>query len=83
MKHLFSLTNKTAIITGGAGHLGLAMARGLADFGANVTITGRSKLNKSFGKNINYVSCDVTHKKNFQKAISELDTVDVLINNAF
>ena len=83
MKHLFSLTNKTAIITGGAGHLGLAMAKGLADFGANVIITGRSKLNKSFGKNIDYVSCDVTHRKEFQKVVSELDGVDILINNAF
>jgi len=27
MEHLFSLTNKTALITGGAGHLGLAMAK--------------------------------------------------------
>jgi gluconate 5-dehydrogenase len=83
MEHLFSLTNKTALITGGAGHLGLAMAKGLADFGANVTITGRSKLNKSFGKNINYVLCDVTNRKEFQKAVSELDTIDILINNAF
>lgn len=39
---LFDLTGRTAIITGGNGGLGLAMARGLAKAGANVAIWARN-----------------------------------------
>lgn len=39
---LFDLTGRTAIITGGNGGLGLAMARGLAQAGANVAIWARN-----------------------------------------
>src|SRR5690606_1860290 len=38
---LFSLQGKTAIVTGGTGVLGGAIARGLAAAGANVGILGR------------------------------------------
>lgn len=41
MTNLFTLTNKTAIITGGTGVLGSAMAQGLAAAGAKVGILGR------------------------------------------
>jgi NAD(P)-dependent dehydrogenase (short-subunit alcohol dehydrogenase family) len=40
---LFSLEGKTALITGGNGGLGQAIARGFRDFGARVAITGRSE----------------------------------------
>jgi NAD(P)-dependent dehydrogenase (short-subunit alcohol dehydrogenase family) len=40
--NLFDLTGRTAIITGGNGGLGLAMARGLAKAGANVAIWARN-----------------------------------------
>ncbi len=40
---LFDLTGTAAIITGGNGGLGLAMARGLAKAGANVAIWARSE----------------------------------------
>jgi NAD(P)-dependent dehydrogenase (short-subunit alcohol dehydrogenase family) len=39
---LFDLTGRTAIVTGGNGGLGLAMARGLAKAGAHVAIWARS-----------------------------------------
>jgi NAD(P)-dependent dehydrogenase (short-subunit alcohol dehydrogenase family) len=39
---LFDLSGRTAIITGGNGGLGLAMARGLAKAGANVAIWARN-----------------------------------------
>lgn len=39
---LFDLSGRTAIITGGNGGLGLAMARGLAKAGANVAILARN-----------------------------------------
>lgn len=40
---LFDLTGRTAIITGGNGGLGLAMARGLTKAGANVAIWARNR----------------------------------------
>ena len=39
---LFDLSGRTAIITGGNGGLGLAMARGLAKAGAHVAIWARN-----------------------------------------
>jgi gluconate 5-dehydrogenase len=42
IKGLFDLTGKTIVITGGGGGLGLAMARGFANFGANLVLTGRT-----------------------------------------
>lgn len=39
---LFDLTGRTAIVTGGNGGLGLAMARGLAKAGSNVAIWARN-----------------------------------------
>jgi len=78
----FSLSGKTAIITGGATHLGLAMASGLAEFGANVIAVGRSK-DRVLPNNIKYISCDVTDSLAFNEIVSKLDTIDILINNAF
>ncbi|SMO79842.1 SDR family oxidoreductase [Fodinibius sediminis] len=43
MTHLFDLSGKTAIVTGGNGVLGGAMAEGLAQAGARVAILGRTK----------------------------------------
>lgn len=40
--HLFSLEGKNAVVLGGAGVLGAAMARGLAEAGAGVAIAGRT-----------------------------------------
>jgi NAD(P)-dependent dehydrogenase (short-subunit alcohol dehydrogenase family) len=41
IQHLFDLTGRTALLTGGAGHLGSAMARALAEAGASVILTSR------------------------------------------
>ena len=41
IQELFDLTGKVALITGGTGHLGSAMARALAEAGASVVITSR------------------------------------------
>jgi NAD(P)-dependent dehydrogenase (short-subunit alcohol dehydrogenase family) len=41
-RNLFDLTGKTALVTGGNGGIGLGIAAGLAQAGANVVIWGRS-----------------------------------------
>ena len=40
---LFSLEGKSALVTGGNGGIGRAIALGLRDAGALVTVTGRNK----------------------------------------
>jgi len=39
----FDLTGRVAIVTGGNGGLGLAMARGLARAGASIALKARAK----------------------------------------
>src|SRR5215468_12416916 len=40
---LFDLKGKVAIVTGGNGGIGLGMARGLADAGADIAVVGRNE----------------------------------------
>lgn len=42
VKALFSLEGKVAVVTGGAGALGEGVARGLANYGVKVAVTGRT-----------------------------------------
>lgn len=92
--NLFDLDGKVAIITGGGGVLGSAMAEGLAKAGARVVILGRtkSKVNK-VAKSINYeggealaVTCDVLDRDQLIKAkkkiIRKWKSIDLLINAA-
>ncbi len=39
---LFDLTGKVALVTGGNGGIGLAMAQGMASCGASIVIAGRN-----------------------------------------
>jgi NAD(P)-dependent dehydrogenase (short-subunit alcohol dehydrogenase family) len=92
---LFDLSGRTAIVTGGNGGLGLAMARGLAKAGANVAIWARDadKNAAAFeelsalggGKAVTQV-CDVTEETAIAEAMRvTLDVfgrVDVCFANA-
>ncbi len=95
MSHpLFDLKGKTALITGATQGLGMAIAMGLGEAGANIVVNGRSRekvvsaLEKykiaelnSFG----YVF-DVTDEKQVINHISliekEVGPIDILVNNA-
>jgi len=86
-----SLDGKVGVVTGGAGGLGLEIAKELARKGAVVIITSRkkSKLQTAcnmIGKNCYGFELDVIKPKSivqFIKRVSkDFDTVDVLVNNA-
>lgn len=87
---LFSLKGKTALITGGCGHLGKAMTEALADAGAMVYVAGQSreKFVKVFGEDtpLHFVKIEIMDSESIRNAFSEVaaeaGSIDVLINNA-
>ena len=93
-KELFSLDGKVAVVTGGTGVLGGAMARGLAAAGAQVGILGRRKANaeamvsaiETDGGIAMALQADVLDKEQLQTARTALldawGRVDILVNAA-
>ncbi len=91
---LFRLDGKTAIITGSSKGIGKSIAKGLAEFGANVVISSRKQEAvdqvaeefQNLGLSAIGISCHVGDKKQqeqlLQKTIDKFGTVDILINNA-
>ena len=87
--------NKTAVITGGSRGIGLAIAKKLAENGANIAIlfvgdpaegdSAKAELEKLGVKAERYF-CDVSDfeesKKVVDEVISEFGGIDILINNA-
>jgi gluconate 5-dehydrogenase len=92
--NLFNLTGKRALITGGTHGLGMAMAEGLAQAGAELVITGTtpSKMEdalhyyKSKGYKASGYLFDVTNEKaaaeNIDLIAKELGDIHILVNNA-
>jgi NAD(P)-dependent dehydrogenase (short-subunit alcohol dehydrogenase family) len=91
---LFSLKNKTAIVTGGTGVLGSAMVKGLAVAGASVVIVGRRKnaaetlaleLNQNGYRGLG-LSADVLNKEQLnavkERVLDEFGSIDILVNAA-
>ena len=91
---LFDLRGKVAIVTGGNGGIGLGMAQGLADAGADIAVVGRNETKSSSavaelrarGVRAISVAADVTDKAAVaamvERTVSELGRIDVLVNNA-
>jgi NAD(P)-dependent dehydrogenase (short-subunit alcohol dehydrogenase family) len=94
VKQLFDLTGRVAIVSGGSMGLGLQMAEGLAEMGANLVLCARKKERcaeaaeslRSHGVQTVALGCDVREKAAIQQVVEEtLDKfgrVDILINNA-
>ncbi len=91
---LFSLKDKVAVITGGAGVLGSAMAKGLSDAGAKVCVLSRTKskidlvtnrLNENGGNSIG-ISTDVLVRTQLEEARQQIldhwGKIDILVNCA-
>lgn len=95
VKEMFDLTNKTAIITGGAGLLGIKHAQALMEFGANCVIVDinyekaeqvAKELTKEYGGQAIAMSNNIVNKDDVEdilaRTIFEFGKVDILINNA-
>jgi NAD(P)-dependent dehydrogenase (short-subunit alcohol dehydrogenase family) len=89
--HLFKLTGKLALITGGGTGIGLAMAKAFSEQEAKVIITGRREnvlkdAASSIGKNADYITCDLTKYAEIPGLIENVESrfgaVDILVNNA-
>jgi 2-deoxy-D-gluconate 3-dehydrogenase len=91
---LFDLKGKVAIVTGGNGGIGLGMARGLADAGADIGVVGRNEQKSKAavadlsarGVKAIAVATDVTDKQAVGRMVDqvtrELGRIDILVNNA-
>lgn len=96
LKDIFSLKNKTVIITGGAGHLGSAMSEVLARYGADLFITGKDlkknqqkalELKEKYKLNIcESFIMNIDIEKNIDDVLANIISltgkIDVLVNNA-
>lgn len=91
---LFDLTGRTAVITGGAGMLGVKHAEAIADMGGVPILWDvlESRLDvarnhfKALGQAAGQVAVDITDPAAVRAAVvrttAEFDTIDILINNA-
>jgi NAD(P)-dependent dehydrogenase (short-subunit alcohol dehydrogenase family) len=88
------LKGRTAVVVGGTSGIGLTLAKGLAEAGANVVPTGRreelvqsaAKEVGSFGVRSLAVPCDVSDRKTLESlksaVLAEFGAVDILVNCA-
>ena len=90
------LKGKSALVTGSTSGIGLAMARAIAEQGANVTINGfgdaaaiekeRSGIESDFGVKAVYSAADMSKPADIAAMIKTAETTfgahDILVNNA-
>jgi len=93
-ENLFDLSGKVALVTGGNGGLGLAMAEGLARAGSDIVIWGRREQNnidavealRKHGVRVAHRAVDVANEQQvidgFAAAVEEFGHVDCVIANA-
>jgi len=88
---VFSLAGKVAVVTGGAGHLGSALVRGLAQQGARLVVASRHPakhegLCRELGPAILSVPLDITDLESVNACFAQIEQtlggVDILINAA-
>ncbi|MEZ0485469.1 SDR family NAD(P)-dependent oxidoreductase [Fibrella aquatica] len=92
---LFRLHGQTALVIGGNRGLGLVMAQGLAEAGANIVIAARDEaanrqaeenLKARYATECTSLVCDVTNEQSIKAAVSQtvdlFGKIDILINSA-
>lgn len=94
MTNLFDLTGKKAVVVGGAGGIGQAIAEGLAEAGAQVMIASRKEeslkraqqeIKANCGADILYHITDAAKEKDverlLQASVAQMGMVDILVNS--
>ncbi len=92
---LFDLTGRVALVTGGSKGLGLAMAIGFAEAGADVVISSRhenelqqaaDEIRSAGGCRVEYVVADMIERRDVARlaatSLEKMGRVDILVNNA-
>lgn len=83
---LFSLSGKTAIVTGASRGIGLAIAQGLCKAGAIVYGMSRSDSSGEQQAEINCLQTDITNAEQFEKNCEQIagkeGCLDILVNSA-
>lgn len=95
LSKLFDLTGKVALVTGGSRGLGKAMARGLAEAGADIVIASRhehelapalAEILAQTGRQGRYFVADLSQREAAtslaEKSLDAFGRIDILINNA-
>ncbi len=94
IKSLFDLSNKVAIVTGGAGALGSTTAIGLAGYGADVVVTGRTLSTlentideiEKLGRRALAIVCDVSKQEDVDQMVKitmeHFGKIDILMTAA-
>jgi NAD(P)-dependent dehydrogenase (short-subunit alcohol dehydrogenase family) len=94
-QNLFDLSGKVALVTGGSRGLGKAMARGLAEAGADVVISSRhedelrtalDEIVQGTGRRGRLIVADMSRREDVNRlartALEQMGRIDILINNA-
>jgi NAD(P)-dependent dehydrogenase (short-subunit alcohol dehydrogenase family) len=94
-RNLFDLSGRVALVTGGSKGLGKAMARALAEAGADIVISSRhenelrpalAEILADNGRRGHYVVADVNRREDVarlaRESLDRMGRVDILVNNA-
>ena len=92
---IFDLTGRTALVTGGSKGIGNAIARGLAQAGADLFLCSRNEeslksaaeaIRERSDVRVEYAAADMANRDDVnriaEEAVSRLGKVDILVNNA-
>lgn len=92
--NMFNLDGKNAVVIGGAGGIGQAIAKGLAEAGAKVAIASRSEdslkraageIKEASGCDVSYYTVDASNENSImalvEKSVKDFGKVDILVNS--
>ena len=85
MSAIFDFSGKVVLVTGGSNGIGLAIARGFHDAGAQVSITGTKDSSTEYPEDLSpftYHGVNMLDVPALEALAESFDSLDVLVNNA-